>query len=263
MNKAGVILRCIAGTISLACLLAANGCQRQEAPTAELSSVNTDVSEMDSVVSEAQPQASSEMSVATSQEGAEGSDDHASPSESALESQTNLMSTESKVASQVDTDTVSTIDFIQCETTGHWLDFDSILNPFDAVIVQNTEEFQASVVISDKEIESNDLLLKYDSSFFQNHALILMTTEYSYCNCRDVINSITRVNDQLTIDYTHERNVNAPLGQEQWVRRVTILQVDKSDIIGVSEISPKQHLVETSEQYVVIVRDDSEIVVQD
>ncbi len=53
MNKAGVILRCIAGAISLACLLAANGCQRQEAPTAELSSVNTDVSEMDAVVSEA------------------------------------------------------------------------------------------------------------------------------------------------------------------------------------------------------------------
>lgn len=252
MNKACVFLRCMAGMISLSCLLAAGSCQRQDAPSAGLSSVNTDVSQMDSLVSE-QPQVSSEAPAVTSVENLVSEEDAVSSAVSVAASESS--SSNGEVSSLVEP---SHTESDTAETTAS-IPFSAVYKSVGAYRPIGEEERRgpdyssATLVTSMAELievyeqerwyepypDDYDYTRQYNEAFFTEKALIVIVRNYSHSSDKTRIDTVTRANQKLIVDYTTIIPVIREDAEASW--RI-LVEVSKEDIGEISDVVLQQHV---------------------
>ena len=225
--------------LSITCLLAFAGCQRQftqpNAPTGENSDISSVVvsSFPSSQAPESEAAPSTEESPASSQEAPSPSSQTEQPASQPVTSE----------SSQSET---PTIPFSRGLPTEHECDSKSITTSFDAKIIQNTQEAQKYK--DDLREES-----RYTEEFFEKYALILLFTDHIYSHYYDEINFISKSNHQLIVDYTVVQYYGStPNG----IKRIIPLQVKKSDMESITEIVPQPHEMKLKKDEVRVQTDD-------
>ncbi|HOB36704.1 MAG: hypothetical protein GX172_04315 [Clostridiales bacterium] len=115
----------------------------------------------------------------------------------------------------------------------------AIKSDFDARIIRSYSEL-TQFYNSDKDFGSS-YIAGYDDDFFEENAIVLICLTRSSGSFRDRINSLSRENGRLTIDYTTLITYFFTADMKYW--RV-LIKVKKSDVEGITEIVPK-HSEET------------------
>ena len=262
MNGLRKSIRSMAVLLSLACAVTVSGCQRENNPSGGLVSESMEVSSL-VLDSEVGSQTSSEEPPVTSAEESQSSSavssmvststtqaDPSSISEDAP-SQVESSQSDEKITILLNWENYSNY-YQDIQGVHHWHDSDSVTEPFDAKLIHNTTELGEYKDLLNEGKEGNAFSFEYTDKFFENHALILMITDYN-CVSYDEINFIGRSNHQLIIDYYTIKDLDTkPSG----VKRIAAIPVDKKDIAGVTEIVPQQHVETLSEGSVYVLNGD-------
>ena len=236
MNGLRKSIRSMAVLLSLACAVTVSGCQRENNPSGGLVSESMEVSSL-VLDSEVGSQTSSEEPPVTSAEESQSSSAVSSMvSTSTTQADPSSISEDapSQVeSSQSDSSTLESamIPFVLSEYRdvgggGYWYGTDS-----HAQIIIDREDYR------DK-IGQGSLNERYNDAYFETRALVYVMLYHLSCSSRDRVNTITRSNQRLTIDYT----TFTPMIYETagGCFRV-LLEVSKSDIDGITTIDLKQH----------------------
>ena len=254
MTKISKSIRCVAVLLSLACAVTVSGCRRENNPSGGLVSESIEVSSLvlDSEVGSQplseEPQSNSTVSSMVSTSTAQA--DPSSISED-VPSQVESSQSDEKITILLNWENYSNY-YQDIQGVHHWHDSDSVTEPFDAKLIHNTTELGEYKDLLNEGKEGNAFSFEYTDKFFENHALILMITDYN-CVSYDEINFIGRSNHQLIIDYYTIKDLDTkPSG----VKRIAAIPVDKKDIAGVTEIVPQQHVETLSEGSVYVLNGD-------
>ncbi len=115
---------------------------------------------------------------------------------------------------------------------------------FSAQVIHSNEQlqecFQQEKLNNDmvERQEDLDYTQKYEDEFFHEKAIILMSQNHPSGSMRDQINFLSRSGQQLIIDYTTISPFFQTADMAGW--RI-LLEVNKADVEGITEIVPQQH----------------------
>jgi hypothetical protein len=114
----------------------------------------------------------------------------------------------------------------------------AIKSDFDARIIRSYSEL-TQFYNSDKDFGSS-YIAGYDDDFFEENAIVLICLTRSSGSFRDRINSLSRENGRLTIDYTTLKTYFFTDDMKYW--RV-LIKVKKNDVAGITEIVPQNRQI--------------------
>ena len=232
MTKISKSIRCVAVLLSLACAVTVSGCQRENNPSGGLVSESMEVSSLvlDSEVGSQplseEPQSNSTVSSMVSTSTAQA--DPSSISEDAPSQVESSQSGESITE-------IPTIPF----TVRACYDFGGYHPSSDA---------SAQVITSMAELKEkfgySEAIKLYNDSFFHDHVIIKMVQQHRSASYRERIDSITRSDQKLIIDYTllqPTELLDAGTSHSIW------LDVSKSDTEGITEVVLQPHVKKLEE----------------
>lgn len=232
MNVSVKRMRWIAALLSMACFLAMGGCQgRQGSQTSHHSNVT---SENASAPSSGAMFSSSDTALAVSEPSDQG-EDRSSATSPNKPSESSASTAESVVSFSLGE-----------SPTDRFL---SNTNPnsnrsFYAKIVRSVEELQSLYHQEGFREERPGFTSKYNEQFFETNAIVYFTHYLPSISDQIQVNSLIRIQDQLTIDYTIEKALFTDGATAIWYG---LLEVDKSDVDGVVDIVSQQHETQLGE----------------
>ena len=240
MNGLRKSIRSMAVLLSLACAVTVSGCQRENNPSGGLVSESMEVSSL-VLDSEVGSQTSSEEPPVTSAEESQSSSAMSSMvSTSTAQADPSSISEDapSQVESSQSGESITEIPTIPF-TVRACYDFGGYHPSSDA---------SAQVITSMAELKEkfgySEAIKLYNDSFFHDHVIIKMVQQHRSASYRERIDSITRSDQKLIIDYTllqPTELLDAGTSHSIW------LDVSKSDTEGITEVVLQPHVKKLEE----------------